>query len=542
MQVNSKTMIPRNADHDRLVAALANPGLHGPDCTGVRLLETHISSVLLTGRHAYKLKKPVALGFLDFSTLEARRRFCEQELRLNRRLAPELYLGVVAITGTPDAPMLGGDGPALDYAVKMIEFAQHDLASHVLARDELTPQHVDALARKVAAFHGAIAGTTPPPSCGTPEVILSVALANVDHLRSCMGTPAGQMAIRELEAWTRRRHVALAPVFRARRQDGFVRECHGDLHLGNIAVIEGDPVIFDCIEFNDAMRWIDVMSEVAFTVMDLQERGHAGLAHRLLNAYLESTGDYAGLSVLRFYLVYRALVRGKIAQLRAGQVASDKDRALLHSERDAYVQAAQDYARPAAPAIVITHGLSGSGKTTLTGVLLEQIGAVRIRTDVERKRAFGIPSAHHVAGVESDRLYGADATRQTYERVQQLARHVVSAGFVVIVDGTFLQRRHRDHFQALSAELGIPFVVIAFEADESTLRERIVKRHRQANDASDADLAVLEQQLQSHAAFDPDEAPSIITYDAGRPLADARSDGAWTAVLARLAPGPGRNR
>jgi uncharacterized protein len=531
-----------DTDHDRLVAALANPALHGPDCTGVTLLETHISSVLLTGRHAYKLKKPVALGFLDFSTLAARHRFCEQELRLNRRLAPELYLDVVTITGTPDAPLLGGNGPVLDYAVRMIEFAQRDLASQMLARDELMPTHIDALAGKVAVFHAAIAGAAPPAACGTPEAILGVALANIDHLRPCLATAAGQTALLELETWTRREHAALSDVWRARRLNGFVRECHGDLHLGNIAVLEGDPVIFDCIEFNDAMRWIDVMSEIAFTVMDLQARGHAGLAHRFLNAYLECTGDYAGLRVLRFYLVYRALVRAKVLQLRAGQMPPGTDNAALQAERDAYVHVAQNHARPPAPAIAITHGLSGCGKTTLTGILLERTGAVRIRTDVERKRDFGIGSARHVAGVESDRMYSPEATRQTYEHVQQLARAVVTAGFVVIIDGTFLQRRYRDRFRALAAELAVPFVVIAFEAEESTLRARLVERRARGNDASDADLAVLDQQLRLRQAFDPDEAAGIVTYDAGRPLAAARSEEAWHAVLARLAREPQRSR
>jgi predicted kinase len=420
----------------------------------------------------------------------------------------------------------------------MVEFAQHDLASQVLARDELTPRHIDTLASKVAAFHATIAGARPPPACGTPEAILSVALANFEPLTSRMGTAAGRTSIRELEAWTRREHVALAPAFRARRKDGFVRECHGDLHLGNIAVIHDDPVIFDCIEFNDALRWIDVLNEIAFTVMDLQERGHPGLAHRFLNAYLEHTGDYGGLPVLRFYLVYRALVRAKIAQLRAGQMSPGRDRDTVWAERDDYVRQACNYARPPAPAIAITHGLSGCGKTTLSGILLERIGAVRIRTDVERKRNFDIPSAYHPTGVEKERLYSAEATQQTYERVQQLACHVLAAGFVVIVDGAFLQRRHRDRFRTLAGELGVPFVVIAFAVNANMLRARIVERHRQGNDASDADLAVLERQLQSQEAFEADEASSIVGYDAGRPLVDARSAGAWGAVLVRLAPCP----
>lgn len=524
----------RHDDHDRLVAALADPALHGPDCTRVALLETHISSVLLTGKHAYKLKKPVNLGFLDFSTLAARHHFCEQELRLNRRLAPELYLGVVTITGTPVAPVLDGDGPAVDYAVKMREFAQQNLASRMLARGELAPRHIDALAEKVAAFHAAIAGAAPPAGCGTSATILSVALANIEHLRPFMATAAERAVIGHLEAWTRHQHAALATSFTARRAEGFVRECHGDLHLGNIAVSADVPVIFDCIEFNDAMRWIDVMSEIAFTVMDLQERGRADLAYRFLNAWLEHSGDYGGMPVLRFYLVYRALVRAKIAQLRVGQLATADDPAALVRERDAYLQLAQTYAQPSVPALIVTHGVSGCGKTALSGVLLEQIGAVRIRTDVERKRSFGARALQHDTAAGEKRLYSADANRQTYDLVRQLAAAVTGAGFVTIVDGTFLQRAQRDAFRDLAAGLHVPFVVLAFTATEATLRRRIALRSRRGTDASDADVAVLEQQLRTREVVAEDEAAFTVGIDTEVPLEYRRSPEAWRVVLERI--------
>ncbi len=528
------TLMPGTGDHDRLVAALADPSLHGPDCAGVALLETHISSVLLTGTYAYKIKKPVNLGFLDFSTLAARHHYCEQELRLNRRLAPELYLGVVAITGTPAAPVIGGDGPPVDYAVKMREFAQHDLASRMLERGELLPAHIDALAGKVAAFHAAIAGAAPPAGCGTPATIRSVALANLEHLRPCMATAAEHAVVDRLEAWTRQQHALLAPMFDARRAEGFVRECHGDLHLGNIAVIADAPVIFDCIEFNDAMRWIDVMSEIAFTVMDLQERGRADLACRFLNAWLEHTGDYAGVPVLRFYLVYRALVRAKIAQLRAGQLAAGAAPAALVRERNAYLQLAQAYAQPEAAALIVTHGVSGCGKTALSGVLLEQIGAVRIRTDVERKRSFGVPVLRHEAAADDGRLYSAEAGRQTYERVRRLAAAVAGAGYVTIVDGAFLQRAQRDAFRDLAARLRLPFVILAFSATLATLRQRIALRSRRGNDASDADLAVLEQQLRTREVLTADEASCAVAIDTEGALESMHSPHAWHAVLERM--------
>ena len=521
-------------DQARLVAALANPARFGPACTSVTVLETHISYVLLTGKHAYKLKKAVDLGFLDFTTLASRRFFCEQELRLNRRLAPELYLDVVAITGTIDEPVIDGKGPVLEYAVKMREFPQDALASRVLDRNELGVADIDMLAAKVAAFHATSQKAAADSTFGAPETILRAALANCKSLLAGAASPAERRTIEALHTWTEREHAARNAAFRGRREGGFVRECHGDLHLGNIAVIDGEVTIFDCIEFNEQMRWIDVMSEVAFTAMDLQDRGHAELAHRFVNAYLEITGDYAGLSVLRFYLVYRALVRAKIALLRAIQLPPGEARAPLYAERDGYLRLAEAYARSPEPAILITHGITGCGKTTLSQALLEQIGAIRIRTDVERKRLHGLAPTARSDAATARMLYGADATRRTYDHVLHLAASVAAAGFVAIVDGTFLRRWQRDRFRRLAAELGIPFVLVAFSASEGVLRRRVAERARRGTDASDADVAVLEHQLGVRQSFGADEVGDIVTYDAAAPLADARSPHAWSAVIDRI--------
>ncbi len=291
----------KGAEQARLVEGLARSA-EASRGASVRMLETHISYVLLTGTHAYKIKKAVDFGFLDFTTLAARRFFCEEELRLNRRLAPALYLDVVPITGSIAAPVLGGSGRAIEYAVKMREFPQGDLASVLLERGELGAADVDSLAAKVAAFHGAIDVADAAGSFGTADGILRLAQRNFAEIAPLLGTEAERGWMEAIQSWTEREHTSRRSDFERRRAQGFVRECHGDLHLGNIARIDGELVIFDCIEFNEEMRWIDVMSEVAFTVMDLEDRGHAGLAHRFLNAYLERTGDYAGLGVLTFYL------------------------------------------------------------------------------------------------------------------------------------------------------------------------------------------------------------------------------------------------
>jgi hypothetical protein len=282
------------------------------------------------------------------------------------------------------------------------------------------------------------------------------------------------------------------------------------------------------------MRWVDVMSEVAFTVMDLEDRRRADLAHRFLNAYLERTGDYAGLAVLRFYLVYRALVRAKIARLRAAQLEAGAASRALHAEYRGYVNLARRYARPPRPGLVITHGLSGCGKTTLSQALLETIGAVRIRSDVERKRMHDVRVVEKAGtGIESG-LYTRMATGATYERLRTRARAVLMAGRIALVDATFLQRWQRDLFCTLAAELGIPFVIFAFAAKEATLRERVARRHLEGRDASDADLAVLAHQIAAREPLAEDELPFVVNCDAEALLAAARAPEAWSAVRARL--------
>jgi hypothetical protein len=525
---------PGRAEQQRLVAALRRPGALGDDGGPATVLETHISYVLLTGRHAWKIKKAVDLGFLDFTTLAARRRYCDEELRLNRRLAPLLYLDVVPIGGTFDAPAPGGGGDAIEYAVRMREFAQDALLSRVLARSELTAAHVDALAAQVAAFHGGAAVAAAESAYGAPDDILDFARQNFDQIDPLLSDPADHAVVAALRAWTDREFEACLPRFRSRRADGFVRECHGDLHLGNMALIDGAVTIFDCLEFNDRMRWGDVMSEVAFLVMDLHDRGRPDFAHRFLNAYLEHTGDYAGLGVLRFYDVYRAMVRAKVACFRLAQLAAGADKSALQHEFRGYLDLASRHARTARGAVVITHGLAGCGKSTLTEALLEIAGAVRVRTDVERKRLHGLPATARTGAAIGGGLYAADATERTYLRVRDLARLIAGANRIAVVDGTFLRRRQRDLFRELAAELAAPLAIVAFAAGEATLRARIARRARDGHDASDADLAVLDHQLAMREPLAADEQAVAIGYDAEAPVDCARRPASWRRLLERI--------
>ena len=376
--------------HDRLIQALTDRAMYAHPTTEIAVLQTHISWVVLTGPYAYKIKKPVNLGFVDFTTLANRHFFCQEELRLNRRLALQLYLDVVAITGTPEHPRVHGQGMPIEYAVHMVQFAQDTLLSDLIDADQLQVAHIDSLAQEVSAFHARIAVADPRSNFGTPAMVYQPVQENFRHLCDVIDDPVRQAHTRELATWCQRTFTAHDADFVARKRDGLIRECHGDLHLGNMVLLDDAVVIFDCIEFNDALRWIDVASDVAFLTMDLADRGRPDLAHRFLNSYLEATGDYGLLLLLPFYHTYRALVRAKVAGIRLGQSdLSHEETQHVRQACGSYLDLAERYTRPSRPRLWITHGLSGSGKTFATQSFVAATGAIRLRSDVERKRLFG---------------------------------------------------------------------------------------------------------------------------------------------------------
>ena len=500
-------------DQAELIQSLRDPASYRHAVDTVSVIETHISSILLAGEYAYKIKKPVNFGFVDFSTLEKRLLYCNEEIRLNRRLAPALYLGVVPVTGTPSRPLMDGAGPAIEYAVKMRQFPQESMADRLLEQDRILPERMDELAKIVAAFHQTLPRAGAQTVFGTRGVIGKYVLQNFDHIAGAEAESDAK-ALASLRDWTVSELERCSRLFEQRRTDGFVRECHGDLHLGNIAVIDDRPVIFDCIEFNPELRWIDVMSEVAFMAMDLEDRGRPAYAARFLNRYLELTGDYEGISPLRFYMTYRAMVRAKVRWLLANQPHLDKSASLQAKEQSmTYLRLAEKYAAERRPALLITHGLSGSGKTFFTQPVLEALDAVRIRSDIERKRLFQIdPTTRPEAGIAQG-IYDKAAGDRTYARLAELASRILKAGWSVIVDATFLEKKRRDRFRELARENNAPFLIMDFEAGEAVLRDRLRGRSRKGKDASDADIVVLEQQMKEYQPLTAEEREFALLID-----------------------------
>lgn len=482
-----------------LIHALMNhPGCFDHPVEKLRLVETHISWVILTGVYAYKIKKPVNLGFLDFSTLEKRHQDCIEELRLNRRLAAEYYLDVVPITGSPDAPRINGSGCAIEYAVKMREFPADATLDRLAERGELNAMHIDALAERIAHFHLYECEVAPLGSpLGEPGAIARPVMENFRILAGLLEDSSERQSLANLQDWSVAEHARLASLMRNRK----VCECHGDLHLANVAWADGKLVIFDCLEFNPLLRWIDVISEVAFCHMDLLHREKVQFAWRFLNAWLSATGDYEGLALLRYYFVYRALVRAKVAGLRAAQQKDEPSIRASQKERSDCLKLAIRFSGKLPPALWITHGLSGSGKTTLTQDLLEKHGMVRLRSDVERKRAAGLEASAH----GGEKLYTSQVSRSTYEHLAALAEGLLVAGWPVIVDAAFLERSQRDLFRNLAKQYEADFRILDIRVDPDVLRARIRQRQTKETDASDAGLAVLERQLNSALPLEEDE-------------------------------------
>lgn len=495
----------------QLISALLQPARYPHPVQTVELVQTHISWVLLAGEFAYKIKKPVTLQFLDFGTLAQRRRCCEDELRLNRRFAPDIYLEVVALTGTPEAPQWGGAGEAIEYAVRMRRFDESGRLDRVCERGELRPEHLSDLAQVLVAFHAAAAVAPLNSRFGEPSRVLEPMIENLRISSDLLPRTHCQDRLDALREWTQAQCLRLTPLLQARKKSGRVRECHGDLHLGNLVLEQRHVRMFDCIEFNEDLRWIDVASEIAFTYMDLIQHRQPGLANWFVDQTLSDSGDYEAAQLLRFYAVYRALVRAKVAAIRAGQGLDE--RAKDSDEAVQYIALAERLAAPSLPRLVITHGLAGCGKTTASNLLLLQdrdASTLRLRSDVERKRLFGLSALQRSGSSLDGGIYVAQAHERTYGRLHDLAQMLLLGGWSVVVDAAFLRRAERAQFQTLAQRCGAAFAILSPPVNLEHLRERIAARQAAGRDASEATLAVLEKQLGWIEPLDAQEIPFLL--------------------------------
>jgi aminoglycoside phosphotransferase family enzyme/predicted kinase len=479
-----------------LIDALQNPAIYPHPVEGFQVIETHISWVILTGQFAYKVKKAVNFGFLDFTELSERQHFCSEELRLNSRMTDNIYLEVVPITGTVDAPILGGNGAAIEYALKMKQFPQSDLLAEVQARGELTASHVDSLAGLIANFHQRAPQVPASHPLASVEAIAAPMRQNFEQARALLTDKCDLVQLDTLEAWTETNIERLAPLLSLRARTGAIRECHGDLHLGNATLLDGVPAVFDCIEFNEPFRLIDIAADAAFVVMDLEDRDLKPLARRFVSLWLEKTGDYEALPLLNLYKAYRAMVRAKVNLFRLGQEQDPVQRAYVLRQYRRYAELAENYAAIPSRFLAITNGFSAVGKSQVAMRLVESLGAVRIRSDVERKRLYneGAPE-----------LYGDQATSVTYGRLHDIARTGLSSGHSIIIDATYLKEDHRTQVSQIAEDHGVPFVIVDCHAPNEVIAQWLEQRQREGGDPSDATLDVIKQQQASQEPLTPTE-------------------------------------
>ena len=503
------------AHEPALLQRLLTPAAYPHPVTSVRLIETHISWVFLTGDYVYKVKKPVNFGFLDFSSLERRRHFCEEEVRLNQRFAPTLYLDAVPIVGPPAAARIlnasdvCGAGEPIEWAVRLKQFDEAGRLDRLLDSGGLSTQGCVELAVEITRIQDRLEIADVASPWGTTEAVASAIDSTLGRLRE--HRPEIRERVGSLELAVHRQLAACSGAFESRRRAGRVRQCHGDLHLANIVRHEGHFVPFDSIEFSDALRWIDVASDVAFLAMDLESRGRGDLATTFTSSWIEAADDHQATCVLPVYLIYRAMVRATVAAIRStqsnvGPPADPAAAAAANAESDRYLALAERLIVERRPLLVATSGVSGSGKTTVTGEVAAALGAVRLRSDVERKRLFGMAATDRPRdAVQEAALYSSETSRRTYARLAERARLILAAGTSVVVDAACNRRWERRILADAAREAGVPMVWLSLEVPEAVAVARVAARQAGGTDASDASVDIVRAQFAAREPIQPDE-------------------------------------
>jgi uncharacterized protein len=491
-----------------LIQEMLQPGFYPhPVKAPIQLMQTHVSYVFLTGDYAYKVKKPVNFGFLNFSTLEARQHFCLEEITMNRQNAPEIYLDVLPITQTDDQFELDGTGQAVEYVVKMREFPQADLFISLFEQGKLTESHMEDLGKIVAQFHFIAQTNDYIRSFGEVAQIRQAIDENYQQTEKYIGSPQTKQQFEETKQFTDTFFANQPELFKSRIQNDKIRECHGDLHLRNICLWKNQIQLFDRIEFNEPFRFVDVMYDVAFAVMDLEARGRKELGNAFLNTYVEQTGDWSGLQVLPLYLSRQAYVRAKVTSFLLddpGVPEAAKKEAMVTATD--YYKLAWNYTQQRQGKVILMSGLSGSGKTTVARHLARKLGAIQLRSDVVRKHLAGI-SLQEKGGAE---LYTPEMNQKTYDRLLELGIKLANQGWTVILDGKYDREAARTNAIAQSRKYQLPVEIIYCQAPDAILRDRLLSR---TDDVSDATADLLNQQKAATEPFTEAEKLLLKTVD-----------------------------
>jgi len=467
---------------------LLKPEAYPEDVTSVMLVQTHVSYIFLTDRHAYKIKKPVDFGFLNFSTIDRRRFYCNEEVRLNRRLCPDIYEGVVELRETDAGVAFYGTGTIIDYAVKMKRLPQERMLDKLVDAATVSPATMREVSRTVADFHLTIQTTPAIAEYGQLERIMFNWQENFEQMIPFEGMtlPAHQREL--IRSWVTAFAAEHGDIFRKRVDEGFIRECDGDIHLENICIDAGAIYIFDCIEFNERFRYCDTAADIAFLLMDLDYHGRPDLSTEVIDEYINRSGDHGMLDVVDFYKIYRAFVRGKIESFLlndSGINPDDRERAEKRATR--YFRLSRGYIerQRLKPTLFITCGLMGSGKSTLAGQLAFELGILSLNSDETRKRIQGVSPDSQARYGYGEGIYDRQSNEATYNELMRLAENQLNKGAAVVVDACFMHKSQRAAFAALAKRLSVPFVILHVTCSEIENRRRLQERETSGTSVSD---------------------------------------------------------
>ncbi len=510
-----------------LIQAMQQPEFYPhPVLAPIKLLQTHISYVLLTGDYAYKVKKPADFGFLNFSTLDRREYFCQEELRLNQRLCPELYLQVLPLGQKTDGSFTWdlSASEICDYAIQMRQFDQAQLFSRLFEANQLTPELMIKLGRQLAEFHRQAATDAEITDYASPAGVKQVVENSYGLGQGFIGRSQTEAQFQGTKAFTDQFFIDHQDWLIERQGLGKIRECHGDIHLNNICLFNDEIQIFDCIEFNKEFRNIDVIYDAAFLVMDLEFRGRADLANIFLNAYIEWSGDYAGAILLPLYLSMRAYIRGNVNSLALNDPAiPESDKTAIQATAAAYYHQAWAYTQPKTGQIFVMVGVSGSGKSTVGKQIAAQTQGIQIRSDAVRKHLAGLELTQRgdQSGAFGKGIYTPEMTAKTYHRLLELGLLLASQGLTVILDAKYDQRDLRAAVLTQAKAAQIPVKFIHCQARPETLRTRLTQRQ---GDIADATAKILETQLAQFEPFIAAELPEVLPIDTEADLASQLRD------------------
>ena len=472
-------------DELKFYESLKNPSFYGPKVKSVKILQTHISYIALTGKYAYKIKKPVNFGFLDFSNLEKRKFYCEEEIRLNRRLCPEIYNDVVTITKKDNTFKIDGKGKIIDYAVKMKEFPQENIMTKMLHNNKIDEKIIDKILDILIKFYKTSEKSKEINTFGSIDKIKINTDENFEQTESAIDKTISENIFNFIKKNTNKFLKEKKDVFKSRIKKGFIRDCHGDLHTGNIVVTNSDIYIFDCIEFNNRFRYSDIASDICFLVMDLDFLGHPYLSSYMIEKYIEKSGDKEIIKVLNFYKCYRAYVRGKVTGFRLDDPnIDDKEKKKINLTAKKYFNLAYYYAqlfsldllKEKKPILFITSGLTGTGKTTVARKISVDYHADLISTDAVRKELEGIDKFERHHDAYNTGLYAPSKMKITYDKIIEKAENLLKKGYNVVLDATFKTEKLRFKAQFIAKKNNAYFLIIYTTCPESIIKKYLEKR------------------------------------------------------------------